>query len=399
MPIYLDFVNVSIRIYTEIPVGILQMIDINIPTYWFIKFSNNYGPQTLSGILSETSRVPMSGLLNSKGLISESNNINNGTSFSGLSNVINVTDEGGVYHYKYPIPIAGLFNFTFYISSPDYTVMMSPISILINSDQILNITNSRVIEIFKKYEGMKITYNDINNADPSYLYYIDLNDNIVKSADNSYYGIYAPLSASLSIAPTSDIQHTYYNSIFNDPITGLSLAVDRRFYNSLISKINPNRAYIQDKKYVNNKMNNFLYSLVPYGLKPNDSYPISTLESFTDKFDYNTQPEAIFNPSPFLQPVYDVDPAINESIVNDLTNNDSINIPLPTIQSVINDQMADIMITDPSVMIIDTNNKPHTEVIIKNNKPSILIWVIILIIVLAIIVLFLNKKYKISSNV
>jgi hypothetical protein len=69
MPIYLDFVNVSIRIYTEIPIGILQMIDINIPTYWFIKFSNNYGPQTLSGILSETSRVPMSGLLNSKGLI------------------------------------------------------------------------------------------------------------------------------------------------------------------------------------------------------------------------------------------------------------------------------------------------------------------------------------------
>lgn len=50
MPIYLDFSNITIRIHTDIPMQFLDAAKGHYPTYWFIKFNNSYGPDTLSGV-------------------------------------------------------------------------------------------------------------------------------------------------------------------------------------------------------------------------------------------------------------------------------------------------------------------------------------------------------------
>lgn len=78
------------------------------------------------------------------------------------------------------------------------------------------------------------------------LYYIDLKDNIVKTRSNEYVGFYAPLSTTLALTPTSDAVQASDNVIFNDPITEISLSINRFLYQRAISEPNPGKPYVQN---------------------------------------------------------------------------------------------------------------------------------------------------------
>lgn len=406
MPIYLDFENITFRIHLEVPVTILNMVGTPYPMYWFIKFGNNYGPDSLSGVLSEISTVPMSGLLDSKGLISGANNIYDSTSVSGLTNSINVSNEGGAYHFQLPMPVQGVFNFTFYVSSSDCTVLMSPISVYVDSTEILNRTGSRVIEVYKKYEGMVINVHESYNP-KSNLNMIDPKNNIVKNSSNTYCGYSHQMGSYLELIPTSEASQYAGSYTFSDPISGLSLTINQSLYNKIASNVT--------KGNTPNKW----FKIIPFGKRAIKPAPIDptflhtygtpikdeyvTYENFTDKFSYTKQPESRFNPASFLNPVYDVDPAINASIVDDLTNNESINIPVPGIQSVINEQLSDYMVTDPSVLELDTtqtdNNKDTTP---TTDSTSGIIWIILivvfLVVIIGIIILWIKHKRGKKDN-
>lgn len=402
MPIYLDFINISIRINTDIPTELLGTLPGHYFKYWFIKFGNSYGPNVLSGLLSETSNIPLSGLLNSKGLDTVSTDEMRGQREYALSN------EGGEYKYAFPISINGLFNFTVYLSTSESVLMMAPISIIINGDDLRAKTGSRLIDVFRKYQKVKTSISPISSNPfkprSEMLYYIDLDDNIVKSGSNKYAGCYSPMSSTLSIAPTSEIMRSYNNVIFTDPITDISLAINRYIYEQAVSDPNPGKPYLQNKNF----NLPFIDTLLRFENKPMKTYPINVgprYENFTDRFTYGSQPEAMLVPeleaSAFLKPSYDNDPNIDTRVNNEFTHDDSIYMPYPDIQDSINLELADRIITNPSLepanMMSNTNTMSEKS---TSNTTSVNnIWIIIILIVIAVaisivVILGLKKKFN-----
>jgi len=417
MLLYLDFVNISIRINLDIPLEILGSLPGHYNTYWFIKFGNNYGPDVVSGLLSETSSVPSSGLLNQKGLDTVSTEEMRGPRQYTLNN------DGGSFNYAFPMAIQGLFNFTFYVSTSETTLMMAPVSLIIDSNQIYSATNSRLIDVFRKYQRGKTDAKSIMRQSVSksdMLYYIDLKDNIIKSSSNKYTGFYAPMSTNLSLTPSSEAIHTSDNVVFDDPITEISLSINRYVYQRAISEPNPGKPYIQNYGFSRLPiLGRIIKPYIPFEYKPLQSEPIrsSPYENFTDmlanddiklsnplykspndiqQLGYQFQPEYIINPildaSSYLTPHYDNDPKIDARINNEFTNNDSLYIPYPTVEDNFQAQLADQIITAPSnyssnytpskSLQLNTTNSNHNS----SNMSSDIVIIIVIIILLAIVI-------------
>ena len=413
MLLYLDFVNISIRINLDIPLEILGSLPGHYNTYWFIKFGNNYGPDVVSGLLSETSSVPSSGLLNQKGLDTVSTEEMRGPRQYTLNN------DGGSFNYAFPMAIQGLFNFTFYVSTSETTLMMAPVSLIIDSNQIYSATNSRLIDVFRKYQRGKTDAKQIMRQSVSksdMLYYIDLKDNIIKSSSNKYTGFYAPMSTNLSLTPSSEAVHTSDNIVFDDPITEISLSINRYVYQRAISEPNPGKPYIQN--YGVSRLpilGRIIKPYIPFEYKPLQSEPIrsSPYENFTDmlanddiklsnplykspndtqQLGYQFQPEYIINPildaSSYLTPHYDNDPKIDARIDNLLTHDDDTYLLHPTVEDHIKYELADQIMTAPSNYVPPkplqfSTQEPSND---NSNVSSSIIVIIIVIVLLAVVI-------------
>lgn len=147
---------------------------------------------------------------------------------------------------RFPMYVEGMFKFMFFLSSDDKVIMMAPISVHIDSDRILQVTGSRVLEVFKKYQNMKLYNISVYNEPSDYfLNYVDLRDNIIKNRYNRYGGLTVPMSSHLSISQDPQSVRTGTNVVFEeDVVTQLSLAIDRELYNKLSSWPNKGPYYI-----------------------------------------------------------------------------------------------------------------------------------------------------------